>query len=72
MTKITKAQREAVRTILANSREYDASTMTISRDGNVSARKDPDKTLTPNDTMTYLVGHIDDMVGPDGEIREGW
>jgi hypothetical protein len=37
MTPITKARRLAARTILVNSRQYDAATMIITRDGMVTA-----------------------------------
>jgi len=72
MTAITKARRAAARTILTNSREYDASTMIIHRDGLVTALKDADKTYNAPETMRYAVAHIDDMVTADGAIREGF
>jgi len=72
MTKITTARRAAVRTILANSSEYDASTMVITREGMVTALKDADKTYNAPETIRYNVAHIDDMVTADGAIREGY
>lgn len=72
MLKITKTRREAARTVLANSREYDADTMIISRDGMVTALKDADKTYNGPETIRYNVAHIDDMVTADGAIREGY
>jgi hypothetical protein len=71
MTKINAIIRNTVRAILADSREFDASTMRISRDGSVSARKDADKTFRA-DAARYLVGNVRDMVALDGTRREGW
>ena len=71
-TAITKARREATRTILANGNQYDAASMIIRRDGSVTALKDADKTFNAPETTRYLVAHIDDMVSVDGSIREGW
>jgi hypothetical protein len=67
----TKTIRNTVRAILADSREFDAATMRISRDGQVSARKDADKTFRA-DAGRYLVGNVRDMVAADGTRREGW
>ncbi len=72
MTTITKARRAAARSILTNSREYDASTMVITRDGVVTALKDANKTYSAPETIRYAVAHIDDMVTADGAIREGF
>ena len=72
MTKITNARRAAARTALANSSQYDAGTMVISRDGMVTAIKDADKTCNGPETIRYNVAHIDDMVTADGMIREGY
>ena len=72
MLTINATVRTAVRQVLARSRDYDASTLRIGRDGAVSARKDADKTFAGNDPRFYLVGHVDDMVGQDGSIREGF
>jgi hypothetical protein len=72
MTKITKARRNAARTILANSCQYDAATMIITRDGMVTAIKDADKTYNAPETTRHTVGWLDDMVAADGTIREGF
>ena len=68
--KITNAIRSAVRTIIADSREYDAETVRIGRDGTVTALKDADKTFAGNDPVRYLVGHVSDMVDVAGLRRE--
>ena len=70
MTTITKARRAAAKTVLANSSQYDANTMIITRDGVVTALKDADKTYNAPETMRYAVAHIDDMVTADGAICE--
>jgi hypothetical protein len=72
MTKITTARRAAARTVLANSSQYDAETMVITREGMVTAIKDADKTYNAPETIRYDVAHIDDMVTADGAIREGY
>ena len=72
MTAITKARRVAAFTILDNSNEFNPETMVIHRDGYVSAIKDADKTFNGPETVRYVVGHINDMVNPDGVIREGY
>jgi hypothetical protein len=72
MLKINATVRAAVRQVLSNSREYDASTLRISRDGVVSALKDADKTFAGNDRRRYVVGHVDEIVDKDGSIREGY
>jgi len=72
MEKISTNIRFTVRSILADSREYDASTMRITRTGEVTALKDADKTFAGNDKTRYVVGHMADMVGPDGARREGY
>lgn len=69
---ITKARREAVRTILANSNVWDADTMHISNEGMVTACKDSNKTMRPHDSTRYLVSYLDNMVTADGKIREGF
>lgn len=72
MTKITKARRAAVVAIIKASREYDADTVRISRDGIVTALKDADKTFAGHDPRRWTVGHIDDLTYADGTIREGF
>jgi hypothetical protein len=72
MAKITKLVRASIVKIVDESRQYDARTVRISRDGSVSALKDADKTFAGNDPVRYLVGYVSDMVAPDGSIREGW
>lgn len=72
MTKITTAIRATIRSIIADSTEYDANTMRIGRDGEVTALKDADKTFAGNSGQRYLVGHVSDMVTPAGERREGF
>lgn len=69
---VTKTVRTSIIKIVARSREYDARTIRISRNGEVSALKDADKTFAGNDPMRYLVGHVSEMIAPDGAIREGW
>lgn len=59
---MTRTDRNAIRTIIANSREYDASTMRISRDGAVSAAKDADKTFNGPETGRYLVGYAAEIL----------
>lgn len=70
--KMTANVRNALRAVLANSREYDPATMQVDRAGQVTARKDADKTFAGNDTVRYLVGLASEMVRQDGSIREGW
>ena len=72
MTKITKTVRASIRTILERSGEYDASTMSIGRDGTVTALKDADKTCAGNDPTRYLVGPVDELVDAGGAPREGY
>lgn len=72
MTIITKTSRALIIKVIERSREYDASTVRISRNGEVSALKDADKTFAGNDSTRYFVGYVSDMVAPDGSIREGW
>jgi hypothetical protein len=72
MTHITNARRATVRAVLANSSQYDATTMVIRRDGIVTAIKDADKTFNGTETIRYNVAHIDDIVTADGSIREGY
>jgi len=72
MTKTTVARRSTVIAIIADSREYDATTVRIGRDGSISALKDADKTFAGHDARRYSVGHIDDMVTADGARREGY
>ena len=72
MTKITAAVRATIRTIIDDSRDYDVSTLVISRDGSVSAKKDADKTYAGYDSVRYLVGHVQEMVDANGNRREGW
>lgn len=72
MTKITKTARKTIRSILIESREYDASTMRISRDGEVSAKKDANKTFGGRENTRYLVGYASDMVDADGNKRSGY
>lgn len=72
MLKINATVRAAIRTVLARSNEFDASTMRIARDGAVTALKDADKTFAGNDPVRYLVGHAQDMVRQDGSIHEGY
>ena len=69
---ISKSRRAAVRAILANSAEYDAATMQITRGGNVTARKDADKTQNPRDTARYIVAPIDELLNADGKTRGGF
>jgi len=70
MTKL--AIRNTILAIVADSREYDAGTVVIHKDGSVTARKDADKTATGNDSRRYLVGYVDEMVTAAGERRPGW
>lgn len=69
---ITKARRAAARTILANSGVWDASTMTITRDGIVTAQRDSDKTYAGGNTARFVVATLDEMVTADGKVREGF
>lgn len=71
MIKITATVRAALRQVLANSREYDATTLRVGRDGAVTALKDADKTYAGNDRTRYLVGYAADMVTQDGTVVEG-
>ena len=68
---ITKARRNAAHTVLVNSGVWDASTMHITRDGMVTAKKDADKTNASENTR-YNVASLDDLVTENGEIREGF
>lgn len=52
----------AVRNILAASNSYDAATVSISRAGEVTARRDANKTFGGHDATRYLVGYVDDML----------
>ena len=69
---ITASVRAIVLQIVSRSREFDAETVRISRDGLVTARKDADKTFAGSDPSRYVVGHVDEMVATDGSVREGW
>ena len=72
MTKITAATRAALKQVLTDSHEYDASTMRITADGVVTARKDADKTANPYDMLRYDVGHVSIILDAAGNRREGW
>lgn len=72
MAKITQAQRNAVRKILARSSQWDADTMKINSIGRVDARKDPNKTLGDHNSSWCVVGYVDDMVTASGAILEGY
>ena len=71
--KITRTVRAAITEIVRNSKNYDVATMRIDRSGAVMARIDPNKTGTGHDsTWEALVGHVENMVTPDGIPLEGY
>lgn len=72
MTKITAKVRATVRQIVADSREFDADTVRIGRDGSVSALKAANKTFAGDNGTRFLVGYVADMVTVDGARQEGW
>ncbi|ANA14154.1 hypothetical protein [Acetobacter oryzifermentans] len=61
MIKMSKTVRAAIITQVSDSAEYDASTVRISRNGEVTAKKDQNKTSS-YDNARYLVGYIENMV----------
>ncbi len=61
MLKIDATVRNAIRTVLTASEQYDAASMRIARNGSVTALKSADKTLV-SDNRRYLVGYASDMV----------
>lgn len=72
MTKITPNMRTTMRNILEDSRQYDASSMRIGRDGRVTARKDADKTFNGKPAHRYFIGYVTDMVTTDGHRVAGY
>ncbi len=68
MTKISKTARASIVNWVAESREYDAATVQITHDGNVTAKKDQNKTHQ-FDGARYLVARVSDMVDASGAIR---
>ena len=69
---ITKARRDAARTILAKSGVWDASTMMITADGMVTALRDANKTYAGSEDARCNVASLDEMVTAEGEIRPGF
>lgn len=63
MIKVTKAVRASIVSIIADSAEYDASTVQISKSGEVTAKKDQNKT-SAYDNARYLVGNVETMLSP--------
>jgi hypothetical protein len=63
---VTKAQRVALKTILANSNSYDATTIRIGADGLVTAKHDADKTFAGNNPVRFTVGHVDELLARGG------
>ncbi len=53
--------RKAIRAILDQSRQWDPASMKISPAGEVTAEKDPGKTMR-SESGRYLVGHVSDML----------
>ncbi|MGF3022656.1 hypothetical protein ACQVP2_07490 [Methylobacterium aquaticum] len=53
--------RKAIRAILDRSQQWDPATMKISPTGEVTAEKDPGKTMR-SERGRYLVGHVSDML----------
>ncbi|ANA12909.1 hypothetical protein [Acetobacter oryzifermentans] len=71
MITVTKEIRDSIVSIIADSAEYDASTVQISKSGEVTAKKDQDKTAV-YDNARYLVGNIEDMIDANGNKQIGW
>lgn len=63
-TRTRERERRQVRALLAASRQWDEATMKISPEGEVTALKDPTKTMRAEAPIRYLVGHVADMLGP--------
>lgn len=57
--------RRAIRAQLAASSIWDAATMKISPEGEVTALKDPNKTMRAEAPIRYLVGFVADMLEDD-------
>ena len=64
--KITQSVRIIARQYIAETADYDDATMTIQRDGWVTAKKSADKTYR-SDNRRYLVRHIGDIMA---DVRE--
>lgn len=64
-------QRPAVRAHLEASSVWDASTMRISSNGEVTACKDSNKTMRAEAPMRYLVGYASDIIGEDYHPGKG-
>ncbi|KAA8419955.1 hypothetical protein FKW50_06900 [Acetobacter pomorum] len=71
MITVTKEIRDSIVSIIADSAEYDASTVQISKNGEVTAKKDQDKTAV-YDNARYLVGNIEEMIDANGNRQIGW
>ncbi|MFS8368380.1 hypothetical protein ACJRO0_12935 [Acetobacter oryzifermentans] len=71
MIAVTKEIRDSIVSIIADSAEYDASTVQISKSGEVTAKKDQDKTAV-YDNARYLVGNIEEMIDANGNRQIGW
>ncbi len=64
---ITKADRDAIIDYVTNHTQYDERTVRISKDGDVSAVLDADKTFNGPETVRVLLGRVDEYLA---EIRE--
>ena len=74
---ITKTVRATIRSIVADSRRFDADTIRISRDGLVTAEEDYDKTFGAPRVGGFpaprsVVGQVDDMVDAAGVRKQGY
>ncbi len=64
-TRTQERQRRTVRRILERSNIWDAATMRIDPEGEVSALKDPNKTFREEGDTRHLVGNVRDIMGEE-------
>jgi hypothetical protein len=67
--KMTKTQRAAIIQMIDGNTKYDASTVRISRNGEISAVLDADKTSHGPETARLLVGHVADFANGADPFR---
>lgn len=66
---VTPSERKLIKQIIADSVMYDVRTLQISKNGEVTAKRDADKCFCGNDRTRYFLGWVDDVISWGSRVQ---